>query len=84
LMLPTSVFAAPTIRSLSILVLLTRLALLGTAGYAFPVAEMSWPSPAVVLRALNRAVAPDVTRRLRRTTIRLLRIGNSPRFDWFA
>jgi hypothetical protein len=38
----------------------------------------------VVLQAPNRAVAPDGTRRLRRTTIRRLRIGNSLRFDWLA
>src|ERR1700757_4098641 len=37
---------------------------------------MSWPTPAVVLQALNRAVAPDSTRSLRRTIARPLRIGN--------
>ena len=43
---------------------------------AFPVAEMSWPMPAVVLQALDRAVAPDSRRRPRTKIARLLRIGN--------
>jgi hypothetical protein len=38
---------------------------------------MSWPTPAVVLQALNSAAAPDRTRRLRRIIVKLLRMGNS-------
>jgi hypothetical protein len=38
---------------------------------------MSWPTPAVVLQALNSAAVPDSTRRLRRIIVKLLRMGNS-------
>ena len=38
---------------------------------------MSWPTPAVVLQALNSAAAPDNTRRLRTIIVKLLRMGNS-------
>jgi hypothetical protein len=38
---------------------------------------MSWPTPAVVLQALNSAAAPDSTRKLRRIIVKLLRMGNS-------
>ena len=42
---------------------------------------MSSPTPAAVLQALSKAVAPDSRNRLRRKIAKVLRIGGSIGFD---
>jgi hypothetical protein len=44
---------------------------------AFPVADMSFPAPDVVLQALSREAAPASTKRLIKIVARFLRIGAS-------